>query len=95
MDNKLSIKVTLAGRTYPLTIDREEEEVIRLAAKNINESIQHFQDNYAVKDKQDLLAMTALDLATQVAKKTPEVDETKYSEGLALVQQKLSNYLKQ
>jgi cell division protein ZapA (FtsZ GTPase activity inhibitor) len=60
----LSIKVTIAGRVYPLTINREEEESVRLAAKRIEDSIKLFQQNYAVKDKQDLLAMTALQLAT-------------------------------
>ena len=60
----LSIKVNIAGRVYPLTINREEEESVRLAAKRIEDSIKVFQENYAVKDKQDLLAMTALQLAT-------------------------------
>ena len=37
--SSLSIKVTIAGRTYPLTIDRNEEEVIRKAAAEINKNI--------------------------------------------------------
>jgi cell division protein ZapA len=64
----LSIKVNIAGRVYPLTIDKEEEEVVRKAAAKIEESIHLFQKNYAVKDKQDLLAMSALQLATKVLK---------------------------
>ena len=34
--SQLSIKVNIAGRTYPLTIERSEEEMIRKAADNIN-----------------------------------------------------------
>lgn len=62
---ELSIKVIIAGRTYPLTIKREEEENVRKAAKLINDRIKEYEDNYSVRDKQDLLAMTALQIAAQ------------------------------
>jgi aldehyde:ferredoxin oxidoreductase len=35
------------------------------AAEDINKAIKLLQDNYAVKDMQDLLAMTALQLASK------------------------------
>lgn len=63
--SSLSIKVNIAGRTYPLTIQMEEEEHIRKAASDINDTLQYFQENYAVKDRQDLLAMTALQLLSK------------------------------
>ena len=66
--SELSIELNIAGRIYPLTIRRDEEESIRKAAKNIEDSVKSFQENYAVRDKQDLLAMTALQLATQLIK---------------------------
>lgn len=62
---KISIKVVIAGRNYPLTILADEEGKIRKAAEIINTSIKQLQENYAVKDMQDLLAMTALQLATK------------------------------
>jgi|LauGreDrversion4_2_1035121.scaffolds.fasta_scaffold2064005_1 cell division protein ZapA (FtsZ GTPase activity inhibitor) len=62
---KMSLKVVVAGRTYPLTVhDHEEARVIK-AAEDINKAIQLLQENYAVKDMQDLLAMTALQLASK------------------------------
>lgn len=73
--SEISIKVNIGTRTYPLSVKPEEEEVIRLAAKNINDSIKNLQENYAVKDVQDLLAMTALQLATQQLVKKPVVPE--------------------
>ena len=63
--SELSIKIQIGGRTYPLTIERAEEEIIRKAAKEIDENIKSLQSSYAVKDKQDLLAMTALQMATK------------------------------
>jgi cell division protein ZapA (FtsZ GTPase activity inhibitor) len=62
---ELSIKVAIGGRFYPLTIKADEEESVRKAAKAIEEKIRDFEVNYSVKDKQDLLAMCALQLATE------------------------------
>lgn len=67
--DELSIKVDVAGRIYPLTIAREDEEFVRKMARKINDDMKFLQDNYAVKDKQDLLAMIALQLATDTTKK--------------------------
>jgi cell division protein ZapA (FtsZ GTPase activity inhibitor) len=65
---KQSIKVILAGRTYPLSINDNESEKVQAAVDAINKNIKMLQDNYAVKDMQDLLAMTALQLATKDGK---------------------------
>lgn len=62
----LSIKVIIANRPYPLTVNNEqEEEAIRKAAKRINDIMKDYESKYAVKDKQDLLAMCALEFATK------------------------------
>ena len=64
----ISIKINIADRVYPLRVDTEEEEVIRYAAKLINEKIKELQENYAVRDKQDLLSMCVLQYATGMIK---------------------------
>ncbi len=91
--SSLQIKIVIAGRTYPLTVAAEEEENIRKAARNIEDSIALFQENYAVKDKQDLLAMTALQLATQVLVKEAESKLEQENKQLADLDQTLSTYL--
>ncbi len=91
--SEFSINVTIAGRTYPLTIEREEEEHIRKAAQVINDNIKHLQDNYAVKDMQDLLAMTALEYSTDLIIKKGSVEQEKTAEKLSLLNQKLAKYL--
>lgn len=67
---KLSLKVVVAGRTYPLSVNESEQEKVQKAAEDINKAIKLLQENYAVKDMQDLLAMTALQLATKDGKKS-------------------------
>ncbi len=65
---EISIKINIADRVYPLKVNMEEEEVIRRAAKVINDRIKEFQENYAVRDKQDLLSMCVLHYATATLK---------------------------
>ena len=73
--SEVSIKVNIAGRTYPLTVKSLEEAGIRQAEQAIEESIQVFQKNYAVKDKQDLLAMAALQMSAKAqVNKEPQIE---------------------
>lgn len=71
---KLSLKVVVAGRTYPISVNEGEQERVTNAAADINKAIKLLQENYAVKDMQDLLAMTALQLATKTEKQSSQVD---------------------
>jgi cell division protein ZapA len=59
---KISLKVTIAGRSYPLTVNENEQESVMSAVESINQGIDNLKKNYAVKDPQDLIAMTALQL---------------------------------
>lgn len=93
MSDELSIKVVIGGRTYPLTIQRDEEEVIRRAAKNINQSIENLQENYAVKDMQDLLAMTCLQIATKKQADAPEPDFSEVQKELEMLESKIDEHL--
>lgn len=74
MAEALKIKISVADRVYPLTINPTQEEGLRLAAKKIETMIKSFEQSYAVRDKQDVLAMCALQFAAQVEQK--EIDKT-------------------
>ena len=63
--DKLSIKLHIANRIYPMKIERKSEEYIRNAVKNIEERLKFYEDNYAIKDKQDLLAMCLIEYASK------------------------------
>ena len=47
------IKLNIANRIYPLNVPIEQEEGLRTASKKIELMIKHFEENYAVKDKQE------------------------------------------
>ncbi|QCX00538.1 cell division protein ZapA [Aggregatimonas sangjinii] len=69
MAEKLKIKLSIADRIYPLTIEPSQEEGLRKAAKNIEQLAKKFEQSYAVRDKQDVLAMCALQFASKIEQK--------------------------
>ena len=66
MDDKLSIRINIADRYYPLKIERKDEEKIRNAARLINEKVLQYKQKYIDKDAQDFLAMAALQYVIKV-----------------------------
>lgn len=77
-DDKLSIKISVADRYYPLRIAPENEEQIRAAAVKINQVIEHFRAKYSGQDLQDALAMASLHFVTSLMdlEKAQESDQT-------------------
>jgi cell division protein ZapA len=79
MSEKLKIKISIADRVYPLTVDPAQEEGLRSSSKKIDAMIKQFEQSYAVRDKQDVLAMCALQFAAQVEQKqinTSQISES-------------------
>ena len=95
MDEKLKIKISIADRVYPLTVDPSQEEGLRSASKKIDTMIKQFEENYAVRDKQDVLAMCALQFASQLEQKNVEnsIDGTESIERLTIINTLLDDYL--
>ena len=62
--DEFSITVSIADRPYHLRIQRKDEEIVRKAAKEINQLTKEFAEIYAYHDNQDLLAMVALNYTT-------------------------------
>ena len=73
------IKISIGDRVYPLSVTEGQEAFLRDSAKQIEKMMKHYEQNYAVQDKQDVLAMCALQLALQLRqegeKSTESTDE--------------------
>ena len=95
MDGKLKIKLSIADRVYPLTVEPSQEEGLRSASKKIDAMIKQFEENYAVRDKQDVLAMCALQFASQVEQKQIDnsIDGTETIERIKKMNDLIANYL--
>ena len=75
MDDKLSIRVNVADRYYPLKVDLENEERIRKAARMINEKVQQYKLRYTDKDVQDFLAMAALQYVIKLTEEEERLEK--------------------
>ncbi|MEA3503883.1 MAG: cell division protein ZapA [Bacteroidota bacterium] len=61
--SEFEITIKIAERPYKLTVKKEEEEVVRRAAKILEEKTKEYSKTFATEDKQNVLAMAALDVA--------------------------------
>lgn len=89
---EINIKINIAGRIYPLSINDSEEEELRATVKKIKEDIEQIELEYAVKDKQDIVAMLLLQYGNTIMK------QKKYkmiSENAAYLSQKTLEILDQ
>jgi cell division protein ZapA len=93
MEDKLSIRVNVAERFYPLKIDRLDEEKIRKAAKMINERLAQYQQRYADKDTQDLLAMAALQFVIRMLDSENKFENSSIMEELEELNREIDVYL--
>ena len=95
MEEKLKIKLSIADRVYPLTVDMSQEEGLRSASKKIDTMIKQFEENYAVRDKQDVLAMCALQFASQLEQKQLDssADSSETKDRLKKINDLLAQYL--
>ncbi len=95
MDNKLSIRVNIADRYYPLKINRSEEESIRKAAKLINERVLQYKQKYADKDVLDFLAMVALQHSTRMIELEEKHDVNLLAESIKELSEELDQFIKE
>ncbi len=96
MSDELSISLPIAERNYRLAIAKEHEELFRNAAKLIDKRIKDYSVSYAYKDKQDLLAMVALEYATGYLQndRLLSENEIKWKDKLEAIDQILDEELK-
>lgn len=88
-----SIRIELAGRAYPLTISASEEVNVRRAVDEINESINRLKASYPLTDKQDLLAMAALEVTVRALNSAASQQDTTVQELVASLERSLSEAL--
>lgn len=95
MDEKLSIRVNIIDRYYPLKIDRSDEEKIRKAGKIINDKVLQYKQKYSDKDVQDFLAMAALQYVTRLIELEDVQDSNEMLENIKELNEELEVYLKE
>lgn len=90
---KLTIRVNIVDRYYPLKIDARDEERIRKAAKRINDAVTQYKQVYKEKDSQDFLAMAALQFVTRLLENDEKKDLEPILEELKELGHEIDDYL--
>ncbi len=91
---QFKINIRIEGRTYPLTIQRKDEERYRIAAKIVNDTIVRFREQFRDNDVQDILAMTAYQMALNYNELLKREDKSLFIDKLKDLNDDISDFLK-
>ena len=72
---KLSIKIMIGNRAYSMKVPMEEEQKVRLAAKELNKKISEVGKKMNIQDLQDILAMISFELTMAANKSNYKIHE--------------------
>jgi len=92
-NNRLSINIKIDGRIFPLTINRKDEERYRLAAKMVNQTISEFRKTFGDKESQNILAMTAFQIALSNTELQNRNDSSLFIDELKNLNDDISDFL--
>jgi cell division protein ZapA (FtsZ GTPase activity inhibitor) len=97
MDDTFTINLYIADKHYPLRIKRSEEELVRKAAKLINDKIALYRSHFNMDDSdlelKDLLAMAACQVAIQALKAEERTDNSPIIESITQLNKELEAFL--
>lgn len=93
MDEKLKIKLLIGDASYPLIIDRADEEVLREAAKRVNDMLNRYREIFPGLSKERYLAMVALHNGVMNLEKENLNDVAPYGERLQQSIDRIVDYL--
>ena len=92
MDDGQSITIKIAGREYPLKAKTPEaEQVMRLAADDVNAMLAHYNASYP--DKSDVGKLAFVTLSQAVGKITAQRSAARLSADLDALDDRLGAYL--
>jgi cell division protein ZapA len=96
VDNKkLRINIKIDGKAFPLTINGEDEERYRLAAKRVNDVVRKYREQFGERDSNDILAMAAFQIALSNAELQERDDRSLFIEELKNLNDDISDFLKE
>lgn len=95
--SELSIKIKIGDREYPMRVEAEEEQILRLAGRKINEKLKAYNSQFGIDDKQDLLAMVAFDAIVSKMRSESGTSEfeNQLNQKLADIDQLLTSQIKE
>lgn len=93
-DKDFRIHIKIDGRVYPLNINRDEEERYRKAAKIVEETISGFRKMFQNNDNQDIMAMTAFQVALRYTEEQQRRDYSQFIDEIKDITDDISDFIK-
>lgn len=96
-DDKFLIHIEIAEKSYGIWIKREEEQIVREAAKVIRNKMLQYRQRYAKSDVdvKDLLAMVALQLSIYNLQLKDKNDTVPFTDKIQELTNKMEVFLKE
>ena len=92
MNDKIEINLQIADSNYPLTINREEEEMVREAAKQVNIRLNAYREYYKNLEPEKIIAMVAYQFSLEKLQLMQRNDTTPYTDKVKELTELLEDY---
>ena len=92
MNDKIKINLQIADSNYPLTINRQEEEMVREAAKQVNIRFNAYREYYKNLEPEKIIAMVAYQFSLEKLQLMQRNDTTPYTEKVKELTELLEDY---
>ncbi|WP_298075251.1 cell division protein ZapA [uncultured Bacteroides sp.] len=79
MNDNIKIHLLMAGTSYPLSIRREDEEMVREAARQVNVRLKQYRDYYPEASNEQQLGMVAYQFALETLRMEQRNDTAPYT----------------
>ena len=91
-DNIIRINLQIADSNYPLTINRQEEEMVREAAKQVNIRLNAYREYYKNLEPEKIIAMVAYQFSLEKLQLLQRNDTAPYTEKVKELTELLEDY---
>ena len=97
MDDKIKISLQMGGATFPLTIRREDEEIVRNAAKQVDTRLNTYRERYkgAPLKQEHIITLVAYQFALESLQHQQRNKTAPYTQKIAELTELLENYIKE
>ena len=95
MNDKIKINLQIADSNYPLTINRQEEEMVREAAKQVNIRLNAYREYYKNLEPEKIIAMVAYQFSLEKLQLKQRNDTSPFTEKVQELNELLENYFKE
>ncbi|NCC09134.1 MAG: cell division protein ZapA [Bacteroidia bacterium] len=94
MNDTIKINLKIGDANYPLTIKREEEEIIREAAKQVDMRLNRYRERYPNVVPERIMAMVAYQFSLEKLQLANRNDTRPYTSKLKELTEMLEEYFR-